>query len=426
MLPKTPKVALCFESTAGRGHLELAEMNFSALAHKGASIAFLTGTLSHFMPNRDIRAAQVFSIPSIHKGLRGIETEDGTVYLRDPEFQKKRADALAAAIREYVPDVVVIEPRYMHESAAIVAAAREVNPKVRIYGIMLDIFDPYRAEGASYEQKLTALNLFDEILIMGDGKIRAGDICDVMQTPELRNKTRYLNYYSNVMPPRESIPDSDREVVVSAGGGYAYWRDRDFYEAAIQSRKHSEAFKDNVWRVFVADPEALEDIRQLARAEDPTGEKIVVELNASGDRFRKTTANAAAVIQRGGYNLIAEALNVKDLPVVVVPLDSAETSLNEQMVRPHMLREHLPIRCVQVPPRNSHDVPPDPAAISQWSQEIGGQLDSAAKQVPHIEHPLVFGGQQNFAALVVGKHRENVVARYRPTLHAVTAGGPSL
>ena len=258
-----------------------------------------------------------------------------------------RSAVLAAAVRSFRPDVVVVD----HAPAGLRGELRPIledlhrsSPRPALVLGLRDIVDEATRVRAEWTRDgvWPLLDLYDRVLVYGDERVGTTatelGLCDLL--PGRVHHTGFLARPSLLQlvrtPPRTDEPI----VVVSAGGGGDGGRLLTAYAALLASLPEPAGFRS----VVVTGPLLDEHTRREAvLALASTGHDV--EITEFTPRMDDLVAGAAALISMAGYNTVVEAMTA-GTPALLVP---REAPRREQAVRAARLAaavptiEHCPI-----------------------------------------------------------------------------------
>lgn len=240
------KAALIWvESFLGKGHMQVAAQISRALQAKGYAVTIATsnrerGQLFQF------GGAEFVGLPP-HNQTRinnRAVTENGKYYRQDVDWQRKRARILHETFDRVQPNVVVTELWPFERSAfdfellPLLLQAKRTAAPVKCFSICRDVLLMSDGSGSSGRSEVKAMALvehyFDGVIVRGDERlIRLEETYP--DVASVREKLQYVGYFVNPIPVRTSMLDEQREVLVSASGG---WNEEamDIYVAAINAK----------------------------------------------------------------------------------------------------------------------------------------------------------------------------------------------
>jgi predicted glycosyltransferase len=154
--------------------------------------------------------------------------------------------------------------------------------------------------GADAAERVARVNRYiDQVAVRGDPKVASLEASNPV-TRDINKPIEYLGFFGDPMPPRRAMPEVERPVLVTCGGG-ARPQDIKLFEAAIKSAEKSP-LSDHPWRVFIpvgTAPGVVAHLKALA-AESPVD--ISIEPNVKSEEFRQLLADCALVFTQAGYN----------------------------------------------------------------------------------------------------------------------------
>lgn len=335
------KVLIAVTHLLGAGHLTRAAALARGFAGAGHRVILVSG-----------------GMPAAHIALDGLEVvqlppvrSDGTDFTRlltpdgpaDADYLARRGVAMEEAARTLAPDVVITElfpfgRRILAaEFRALIAAARQANPAVRVLCSIRDILAPPSSQKKADRTAALLAELYDAVLVHSDPAIVPLSLSWPI-TPEVEAKLRYTGFV--VAGAETPAPQArGREVLVSAGGGSV---GRPVFEAAIAAARLAP---DLDWRLLVGGADAEQVCAALAQ-DAPANLRV----EPARPDFRTLLARAGASVSLAGYNTAMDLI-LTGVPAVLVPFDAG--SETEQGLRAEGLAQ-LPgvtvLRAAEVTP----------------------------------------------------------------------------
>jgi|GEM_PF-1036255 len=351
-----PKRAmLWFESHLGAGDARLTFNLAEGLARNGYEVTLVSSSnerWAHMLkPSGHIH---VVDLPALDRRQdKKYYTPEGALFPDDEAYVQKRTEALLGAFEQARPDVVITQGwplsrnQFDAEMLALTRAVQAAPNKPLLSTFQCDAnfinTEPSGFQKNRKAQFMEELKAFDSILVPGDQMLDFIKCAPVLKP--FADKVQYTGYMVEEQAGGKGY--AGPEVVVCSGGG---WHDADlaFYKAAIHARKDTLA-KDATWRVKVnqklCSPEAYERIVAAARAEDPSGQHIIVEAN--DEKYPVQMLNAKLLICRSGYNTLTEAVDARKA-IVTCPRPY-KGSDREQQARAEALEKLGHVQCITHP-----------------------------------------------------------------------------
>lgn len=358
---RKPQALIFVESQVGSGHMQIAAGSARALEQQGFDVTIATSESSHRLGRHfDYGHARVVELPSFqwNPATESYDlTENGLRYEDDPAFQRERTDALTQLIRKTKPELFITESwpfgRRALDAELLPALEqlRETSPQAQYYPLVRDILYYGVDKGDSAQDVVNIVNQHaDAVMVTGDQKVVTLDH-SFEQAHAITKPILYPGYFVSELPERDpSVPEAQREVLVSTGGGWLHEHMLPVYESAIRS-KHLTEMHNRPWRLLVSDQCPATDIAYLQQlaADDQTqhgGGPIHIERFRSD--YKDLLVNAAMVISQGGLNTLLEAARTHELyntPVVIAPLRKNTDKPNGQDVRASLFAQtgHLTV-----------------------------------------------------------------------------------
>ncbi len=385
------KAMLWAETSAGAGHMQVIAQMAKELGAKGFEVTVVTSSMD-VGKTFDYGDAKVLELPQIkvtpaptnqepftfstHQGQFHAESMDAFMaYLSElqttgqaqhgteeptlihahsandsgdwrtglGDYLAERQKILRNYLRREKPDVVVTEfwpigrTNSNVEMVPLMGYIHHSQQRPLVFSIERDVLftQPFKKLGADgTDARAYHTNQYvDAVIVRGDDKfIKLGDTFPPMS--QITKPVYYAGYFAKPLPPRQPMPDDEREVLVSAGGGFRA-QDMQLYTAAINARELT-TLKDRTWRLLITPncSDALfDEIKETAAKK---GSGIIVERNRPD--FKQRLANAALSISQGGYNTTLEAASCETPAIIVPALDSANGE-NEQVYRSQRFEE---------------------------------------------------------------------------------------
>ena len=245
-----------------------------------------------------------------------------------------RISQIVAVIQDTRPDILLTEHfpfgrrQLSAEFLAAIAAAKAVNPAVRVVASVRDVLVAPASPRKIDEANTRIATLYDLVLVHGDDKV-----LPLSQSwPDTAAIAPKLHYTGYITADSKPLPRalSSNEILVSGGGSAAALP---VFSAAIQTAHASiktDALAGLHWRILLGqgipqrDAAALLDQAQAG----PAAASITVE--PARPDFPGLLARCTASVSLAGYNTMLD-LVAAGCPAVVVPFDAGQET--EQAVR---------------------------------------------------------------------------------------------
>lgn len=405
------KVAIIAETRFGVGHMRIVSNLVQALESEGADVTIITSEASHKKGmSFDYGHAHFAYIPSFTEDKVGrlTITPSGKTYETDPDFQEERKKAIIKALDDCKPDTVVVESwpfgrgRFDTELIPAIQHAHAMEKPAAVVSLARDVlfYNDGRTEENADQAVVDIINKdIDYVMVTGDSRFIPFDK-SFSKTDEIKKPLVYSGYFTPAPPERDmSIPDGDREVIVTAGGGFNA-HSKALYEAAIKGREHS-SMAQRRWRLLVsdlADGNAFTALQEMALAHGgmhKDGQPNIIVERFRPD-FQQLLSNAAASISEGGLNTTLEAMVTRSaygMPVLIAPRVNPEQPNpmeNEQYFRTKVLHASGRVRLLEAEdledPRKFASAL-DEAAVSNASSLDRINLNGAENTAIFIANP---------------------------------------
>lgn len=356
-VPDTGGVLIQVQHLMGIGHLQRAMALAERLVQAGHPVTVASGGFPVPGMSERAHAAGVYlhQLPGTRASDLTYKTlldEHGVAV--DDAWRARRIGHLTMLARKVSPRIVLTETwpfgrrSLAPEFEALLHAARDSRPDVRVLASIRDILEGFAERGDRVDRVLVLLHRhFDGVLVHGDPGIASlGDSfvgASGIRIPVVH--TGYVGAQSieaaatgarSGGPSGDasgSTPDGLDEVIVSAGGGVV---GRELMETAIDARAQSVRLNDRTWRILVGHNLEQALFEQLSkRAAEASGQGIIVERNRND--FRGLLARAAVSVSQAGYNTAVDVM-ATGVRAVLVPFRSA--TQHEQKVRARAMARH--------------------------------------------------------------------------------------
>jgi predicted glycosyltransferase len=384
------RVALYSHDTMGIGHVRRNLLIGQALAAAplSASVLLVAGAreagLFALPPGVDC-----VTVPALYKGADG-RYQPRSLGLSLAELIDLRGRAIAAALRAFAPDVLIVDKEPRGALGELEPALEALRGRARCVLGLRDVLDEpatVRREWASAGNEAAVREHYDAVWVYGDPAVY-----DVVRECRLgaavRSKATYTGYLNPGLRVRdqhvgdEGSPPPGPFVLCTVGGGQDGARLAEAFARA--------ELPGGTGGVIVAGPhmpaEARERLRRLA-ADRPR--LRVMDFAPEPCRLLR---RADRVVAMGGYNTVCEALAF-GRPALVVP---RVTPRREQLIRAERLRELGLLDFV-------HPDELSPAAVSRWLAAVP----------PRPRARVDLGGTERLPGLVselLGRRKPRAVA----------------
>ncbi|MFM1770295.1 MAG: hypothetical protein RJA22_2824 [Verrucomicrobiota bacterium] len=316
---RAPRFLLYSHDAFGLGHTRRHVAIASALAQAAPSASILLASGVDDVYRLGLPpGAEALKLPGLRKVGNG-DYQSRRLRIPTSDIRALRAALLEAAVREFRPDVVLVDKHPLGAGGEFAHALAEV----RRYGGraalgLRDILDEpatVLAEWTAGNLRHSIETLYDLILIYGDQSV-FDPVTEYEFSPATRRRTRFCGYVLNQGGPDLTDPSPpliDRHadprplVMATTGGGEdGFFLLETFLRAATGAP----------WRgVVVAGPmtppHELQTLRHMATERH-------VELHTFVSNIPALLEGADALVSMGGYNTLIEGV-ATGLPVVCVP-----------------------------------------------------------------------------------------------------------
>lgn len=306
----------------GSGHLVRAAHLARALSGAGHEVVLASGGTALRAMNEE--PFSVLPLPPVR--IEGVDfgnllDETGTPI--DQARRDERIRLLCEAATALRPDCVITEHfpfgrrQLAAEFLAVIAAARQANPKALVLSSVRDVLVTPRADKVAQAHERLA-SLFDGVLVHGDRHFLPLDA----SWPVAPGLNPHLHYTGYLDQPAASLPekvDASGEILVSGGGSGAALPLFALCLAAAQR------LPNRPWRILVGrgvDAEAFSRLQRQAPGH--------VRVEWARPDFPALLAACALSISQAGYNTVLDLLRA-GRPAIVVPFDAGNET--EQAVR---------------------------------------------------------------------------------------------
>lgn len=316
------RILIAVTHLLGIGHLVRARQLARALAEAGHEVTLASGGMPDGKAAAGYRFVQLPPVRTQGTDFRNLLDEDGVP--ATPERLAARREQLVALAAGLSPDIVVTEHfpfgrrQLAGEFLALIAAAREVNPRTLVLASIRDVLvAPQRPERLAETGERVA-TLFDAVLVHGDPRVLPLEASWPV-TPEIAGKLVYTGYLAEP-PALPGIPaDSSGTILVSGGGSAAALP---LFEIALAAAR---LLPQRPFHLLIGRGVSEADFATLRQS---APDNAVVE-RARPD-FPGLLAGCALSISQAGYNTVLDLLQA-GRPALLVPFDAGNET--EQALR---------------------------------------------------------------------------------------------
>lgn len=343
--------AIYVEALLGAGHMRKVATLAKELSDRGHKITILCS------PNSFKKAASFnfgkhtswHALPEVHfDETRGIYVSPRSIALEeDYAHTQKRADSIIGFLQDQQPDTLITEPwplgKGIYDNEMKMALDHIQNSAYRPALIALSrdlLLYPNDRNLAKSEAEFDKAGI-DIINRYYDALITAGDENIFTLKDSIRGYHHieipiyYPGYFLSPLPDRNTLNDHERDVVVSAGGGFSQNNHLPLLEYAIRARQFSD-FKHHTWRIFISEdcPSHLMQQLESLRRQQANPDGIIFEKNSA--EYMHHLVNAKAVISMAGLNSVVEAAYLKkgyNIPIALYALRDPALPISGQEMR---------------------------------------------------------------------------------------------
>lgn len=328
--------------------------------------------------------AEALKLPGLRKVGNG-DYQSRRLRIPTPEIRALRAALLEAAVREFRPDVVLVDKHPLGASGEFARALQLVRESGGRAALGLrDILDDRQtvlAEWAAGNLRHSIETLYDLILVYGDR-----EVFDPVATYDFSGasarRTRFCGYVLNQAGPDPAdltppaLPREDRPrpcVLATTGGGEdGFFLLETFIRAATGA-----PWQGVVVAGPMTPPHELQTLQRMARERD-------VEFHTFTSNMAALFQGADVLVSMGGYNTLIEAI-ATGLPVVCVPRTSPR---REQQIRADAFARHGLLQSLQ----------PDRLSAESLRQAVDTAMHQSRREIlDRVNATLSFGGARQAA-----------------------------
>jgi predicted glycosyltransferase len=352
------RILIAVTHLLGIGHLVRARQLAQALAGVGHEVTLASGGMPDGKGAAGYRFEQLPPVRTQGTDFRNLLDENGEA--ATPERLAARREQLVALAAGLSPDIVVTEHfpfgrrQLAGEFLALIAAAREVNPRTLVLASIRDVLvAPQRPERLAETGERVA-TLFDAVLVHGDPRVLPLEASWPV-TPEIAGKLVYTGYLAasaqsphpeeprsgvskddpdgsgaswsilrdaisgEMAPQDEGLRNGDGTILVSGGGSAAALP---LFEMALGA---AQLLSRRAFHLLIGRGVAEAD---FARLRQSAPDNALVE-RARPD-FTELLAGCALSVSQAGYNTVLDLLQA-GRPALLVPFDAGNET--EQALR---------------------------------------------------------------------------------------------
>ncbi len=343
--------AIYVEALLGAGHMRKVATLSKELSDRGHKITILCSSNSlKKATNFDFgENTSWHALPELHfDKTQGIYVSPRSIALEnDHAYTQERANSIIGFLQDQQPDTLITEPwplgKGIYDNEMKMALDHIQNNTYRPALIALSrdlLLYPNDRQHTRSDAEFDKAGI-DIINRYYDALITAGDETIFTLKDSIRGNHKieipiyYPGYFLSPLPDRNSLDDQERDVVVSAGGGFSENNHLPLLEYAIRARQFSD-YKHHTWRIFISEdcpPHLMQQLESLRRQQaDPDG--IIFEKN-SGE-YMHHLVNAKAIISMAGLNSVVEAAYLKknhNIPIALYALHDPALPISGQEMR---------------------------------------------------------------------------------------------
>jgi predicted glycosyltransferase len=330
-------------------------------------------------------------LPSVVKVANGRYVVDDQAACLE-EVMRKRSDVLAEAVRDFRPDLLLVDryPRGMHDELAralrVFATEHPGAPAVLGLRDILDSASTIRREWRARGHSQAIRETYEMVLCYGDQSIY-DPVREYGLPSDVAQRIRFTGYLADELLAvdalelrrRHGVPDGRLAVCTLGGGKDAAFIAHTFVSAIERLRRYG-------WSgVLITGPYmASDDVDRLRKAAAGVSVLRIV------DDVPSYLAAADAVVCMGGYNTTCEVLALA-VPAVIIPRIQPRL---EQLMRAERLSARGLVRWM-------HPTSVSVRALAEYITGLAGRsrIDLAA-QIETIAHRGVRTSAQHLAALL--------------------------
>ncbi|MHA6264545.1 glycosyltransferase family protein [Arenibacterium sp. CAU 1754] len=307
------RVMIVVTHLLGTGHLSRVLTLGRAFSGAGHDVEVLSGGMP--APQLDHTGVEVRQLPPLRSdGTNFTDLLDAAGTPAGPDVLAARRAALAAALNDDPPDVVITElfpfgRRVLSDEflSLLDAARRRARPPIVLASIRDILAPPSKPARVTRTDEIIA-RYYDGVLVHSDPRVAPLELSWPVSST-LDSRVHYTGYVAPPAPKVQLAPTG--EVLVSAGGGSV---GAALFRAAIDAAR---LMPDVPWRILIGGADATSEIARLKTLAQ--GSRVTVE-PARRD-FRALLTGAAASLSMCGYNTALDLLQT-GVPAVVVPFDA--------------------------------------------------------------------------------------------------------
>jgi predicted glycosyltransferase len=297
----------------GTGHLARALTLGRAFLAAGATVQIVSGGFA--APQLNTQGIAVLQLPPLRSdgvNFTRLLTPDGS--RADDAYQRRRQNALCAALRDMQPDVLITElypfgrRSLRHEFLALLRAAQTLAKPPKTLASIRDILAPPSKPEKADKADAVIAEFYDAVLVHSDPQAvpleQSWPVSDMLST-----KLRYTGFVAPPAAGAHPNAEGQGEILVSAGGGSV---GDEIYYCALKAARLMPAYP---WRLLVGGSDATARIEALRQITSPA------KIEAARPDFRQMLNHVAASISMCGYNTALDLLQA-NTPAVLIPFDA--------------------------------------------------------------------------------------------------------
>jgi predicted glycosyltransferase len=330
------RVMFYSHDTFGLGHIRRTQKIANSIAGEDKSILIACSSplANSFLSGPGI---EYLNLPGFAKQANG-EYLPRSLQIPIEEFISLRASLLLAAVRNFQPQILVVDKEPLGVKGELLPSLRYIRSSgmsTRVVCGFRDILDEKEKVAQEWDRKGVLKGLsdfYDNLLVYGEKENL--DFCTEYSIPEkLADRVIYTGY----VQPKETLEKEffaldfpkDRPVVTfTLGGGGDGWNYIDTFLDVVENGNLGADYNF----VLLTGPFSSQPMLEKAKKVQQKLENLrVIEFtNNTPGLFERS----ALVISMGGYNTICELLHLKKFPLILPRV----TPRQEQLIRARVMR----------------------------------------------------------------------------------------